>query len=129
MMIDPKWMEALKLPLQVIISIAITSTCLLILDAAEIIRLNDLYFQSVEIVKVACIISVVFALVGAFDAVVMPSVRENKRRKILSTRRAVRQKEQNEQLLEFRNSVLGSGLIDQIQKMTIAAMTMADMKA
>jgi hypothetical protein len=83
-------MEALKLPLQVIISIAITSTCLLILDAAEIIRLNDLYFQSVEIVKVACIISVVFALVGAFDAVVMPSVRENKRHKILSTRRAVR---------------------------------------
>ena len=99
MLPDAKWLEALKLPLRAMLGIALSSGALLLLDYTGVLDL-DVFGPIVRPIVIAvCIVFSVLSLVRIVDLLLVP-VRERQRQSRLSTRRAVRRKEEEERRAE-----------------------------
>ena len=98
-MLDAKWLEALKLPLKTMLGIALSSGALLLLDL-------DVFGEMARPIVIAvCVVSSVLSLVGIVDLLLVP-LRERQRQSRLSVRRAVRRKEEEERHVEAEAQVL-----------------------
>ena len=104
MPLDPKWLEALKLPLKVMLGIALSSGALLLMNYS----IQDLdVFGTIMLpsVIVVWIVSSVFSLVGIVDLSLAP-IREKQKQSLLTARRAVRRKEEEERRAEAEMQAL-----------------------
>lgn len=103
---DSNWLDALKkLPLRVTLGVALGSAVLLIFSLLGVLDLDLLSAFAKPLVIVICAVSGAFAAVGVIDFMTVP-LREKRRQSALATRRAVRRKEQQEQLAQRREQVI-----------------------
>jgi len=104
-MLDPKWLEALKLPLRVTLAVAVASGVLLLLDLNGVLDLGPLepFTRPVLIIVVA--VSGALSLVGIAEPLIAP-LRERQRLSLLATRRAVRRREEAETRAEAEATIL-----------------------
>lgn len=105
MIVDPKWLEALKLPLKVMLSIALSSGVLLLLDHIGAIDLEIFGADVRPLVLILCVVSSVLSMVGIAELLLVP-LRERQKRSRLAVRRAVRQKEAEDHQAKTRAHVL-----------------------
>ena len=102
---DPKWLDALKLPLNVTVAVALATS---VLFALEIWSVLDLGPVGAYVRPALIVIGVVFWTLTAVNLIdyLLAPVREKRRRKALSVRRAIRRKEEEEQREEKRKQIL-----------------------
>lgn len=93
---DPKWLDALKLPPKVTIAVALAASVLFGLDWAGALELGSLSTFTRPILLIIAVVFWILTIVGLIDYLLAP-FREKRRQHTLSTRRAVRRKEQEEQ--------------------------------
>ena len=105
MILDPKWLDALKLPLKVTIAVALAASVLSALDWKGVLDLGPLGAFTRPILTIIAVVFWILTIVGVIDYLLAP-VRERRRQDTLSTRRAVRRKEQEEQRDAQRAAVL-----------------------
>ncbi|SED42283.1 hypothetical protein SAMN05444161_3172 [Rhizobiales bacterium GAS191] len=104
MTLDPKWLDALKLPLKVTIAVALASIALLTLDLKGILDLGPFATYAKPILIVLSVVFSILTLVGVVDELLAPR-REKRRQTLLAGRRAVRRREEQEQRAESRERV------------------------
>jgi hypothetical protein len=105
MLPDPKWLDALKLPLKVTIAVALAASVLFALDWKGVLDLGPIGAFTRPVLIITAVVFWILTIVGVIDYSLAP-VRERRRQDILSTRRAVRRKEQEEQWVAQRAAVL-----------------------
>ena len=104
-MVDPKWLDALKLPPKVVLSIALGTGALIVLDHLGEFDLAAFGPLARWIVLGLCVVSSISWLVGIADLFLLP-LRERQRQSRLAVRRAVRRREKEEQRAEHEARVL-----------------------
>lgn len=102
---DPKWLDVLKLPLTATSGVALATTILLALVWKDIFDFDPLGAYARLVLVVTAVVSWSFVFVGVIDYLFAP-VRERRRQGVLSTRRAVRRTEQEDQRETQRTAVL-----------------------
>lgn len=102
---DPKWLDALKLPLKVTVAVALAASVLFGLDIWGVLDLGPLGIYSRPVLIIIAVVFWILAIVGVADYLLAP-FREKQRQATLSTRRAVRQKEKEEQRAAHHTAVL-----------------------
>lgn len=102
---DPKWLEVLKLPLKVTVAVALAASVLLVLDVRGILDFGPLGPYTRTVLIIIAVVFWILTIVGVTNDLLAP-VREKRRQAILSTRRAVRRKEGEEQRDTRRKAVL-----------------------
>lgn len=108
-----KWLEALNLPLRVMIGLALSSGLLLLLDWFGAVELSSLGAAVRPLITVVCVASTVFSVAGIGDLLLTPW-REKQKHSPLSARRAVRQQEQEEN--RRRSEALALAHLDHLSK-------------
>jgi hypothetical protein len=93
MLPDPKWLDALKLPLKVTVAVALAASILFALDWKGVLDLGPLGVFSRPVMIVIAVVFWILTIVGLIDYAISP-FREKERQE---TRRAVRRKEQEDQ--------------------------------
>lgn len=96
MSLEAKWLEALKLPLKVMIGLALSSGLLLLLDRFGALDLQVFGPVVRPLIIVLLVVSLVFSLVGIGEMLFAP-LRERQKQSLLSRRRAIRRREQENQ--------------------------------
>jgi hypothetical protein len=93
---DPKWLDALKLPLKVTVAVALAVSVLFGLDVWGILDLGPLGAYTRPVLIIIAVLFWISTIVGVAEYLLAP-VREKRRQATLSTWRAVRRKEEEEQ--------------------------------
>ena len=93
---DPKWLDALNLPLKASFAGALAATLLIAAEAWAILDLGPLGPYARLVLILLAVAFWCLVIVGVANFLVAP-VLEMRRRSVLSTRRAVRRQEQEEQ--------------------------------
>jgi hypothetical protein len=104
-MLDPKWLDVLKLPFKATVAVALAASVLLALDWKSVLDFGEFGGYTRPMLIVIAVISWTLTFVGTVDNLLAP-VRERRRQDTLSTRRAVRRKEQEEERDAQRAAVL-----------------------
>lgn len=102
---DAKWLDALRLPLKVTITVALASAALLALTLKGLLDLGPLGPYARPVLTVLLVIFSIQAVVGVIDYLMTP-LREKHRQSALKTRRAVRREEREEQREVHRTQVI-----------------------
>jgi hypothetical protein len=102
---DPKWLDALKLPLKVTVAVALAASMLFALDWKSVLDLGPLGAFARPVLIIIAVVFWILTIVGLIDYFLAP-FREKRRQDTLSARRAVRRKEQEEQRHAQRAVVL-----------------------
>jgi hypothetical protein len=105
MILDPKWLDALKLPLKATIGIALSSGLLLYLDLRHLLDLGPLGAFTRPILIILSVVFTVLSVVGILDQLLLP-LREKRQQSVLAARRAIRRKEEEEQIAAEREQVI-----------------------
>jgi hypothetical protein len=92
---DPKWLEALNLPLKVTIAVALAAGVLLSLDLLGWLDLGVVAPVSRTILVIVTVVFTVLALVGIVDFFMMP-FHEKRKQSVVAARRAVRRAEERD---------------------------------
>lgn len=95
MLPDPKWLDALKLPLKATASGAVATTLLLALLAWKVIDTEALGRWVTPTIAVVAVVFWSFTVVGALEFLFAPMI-EKRKQAALATRRAVRRREEQE---------------------------------
>lgn len=104
-MIDPKWLDALKLPLKATIAVALATGALLFLDLKNVLDLGALGSIGRPALIVALVVSIVMSIVNLADFAFAP-IRERRHVSMFAARRAVRQQEKDQAVQEKRATIL-----------------------
>ncbi|TVR06993.1 MAG: hypothetical protein EA385_14180 [Salinarimonadaceae bacterium] len=105
MVLDPKWLDALKLPLRLTFAVALAASFLFGLEVQGVLDLGPLSLYTRPVLLIIAVVFWTVTIVGALQFLFAP-LWERRRQEILSTRRAVRQKEHEEQRDANRTAVL-----------------------
>jgi hypothetical protein len=93
---DPKWLEALKLPVRVMIGVTLAASGLLWLDYKKIIDLSAFGNLSRPGVVILCVVASALTISGV-GAVIYDLLAGKRKEKALSLRRELRKKDEEEQ--------------------------------
>lgn len=102
---DAKWLEFLKLPPSVTFAVALAASALFAFDVWGLFYLGELGKYTRPLLIVIAVVSSVLTIVRWGEYFLTP-LRERRRQQVLTARRAVRQKEKNEEQLAHREKVL-----------------------
>lgn len=105
MLPNPKWLDALTLPLKVNVAVALAATLLLILDLVGFLNFSPLGVYTRPVLIILAIVFGCISVVGLIDYLLAP-MREKQRQKKISTRRAIRRQEQEEQRNAQREAII-----------------------
>lgn len=105
MMPDPKWLDALKLPLKVTLAVALSASVLLWLNVKGILDLGPLSLYSKPILTIIAVVFWILSIISATEYLLKPA-NEKRRQKMLSVRRAIRKKEQDDRQTATEKAVL-----------------------
>lgn len=94
---DPKWLEALKLPLRVMIGITLAAVVLLWLDHQMIIDLAVFGHLTKSAVVILCVVTSALCISG-IGAFIYDLFAGRRKAKVLAVRRELRKKENEEQI-------------------------------
>jgi len=114
---DAKWLEALKLPLKATISIAITSSALLIFDFNGLLDLGPVSTFSRPLLIGAAVLASTLSVVGVVEHLLSP-LRHKRKMSMLRLRRAVRREEAEEHRGVREAQTLGQ--LDHLSKEEVA---------
>lgn len=92
---DPKWLDALKLPANATIAVALAVSVLFTLADAGVLDLGPLGAYAEPVLLIIAVVFWILTLVKLGDYLLVP-YRERRRQKTLSIRRAVRRREEQE---------------------------------
>jgi hypothetical protein len=102
---DPKWLDALRLPLRVTIAVALASAVLLALELGALLDLGPLGAVTRPALIIVVVVFCVLAIVGGIDYLLAP-LHERRRQSALASRREVRRKEEEEMRAARRQRVI-----------------------
>lgn len=95
-MVDPKWLDALKLPLKVTVGVAVAAGLLLALDLQGWLDLGALGTVVRPVLVVVLVLSGVLSIMNAIDLALAPR-RARQHVSLLAARRAIRKQEEGEE--------------------------------
>jgi hypothetical protein len=104
-MIDPRWLDALKLPLKATLATALASSVLFVLDLNDVLDLGALGAVVRPALIVVMVVSGTMSVVNIADLALAP-LRERRHVSTLAARRAVRKQEAEEEAERRRTSIL-----------------------
>jgi len=104
-MLDPKWLDALKLPLRVTAAIAVSSAILLACNLVGLLDLGPLTPYARPALIILPVVFGALSLVAAAEPLIAP-LRERQRQSLLAARRASRKKREDEKRAAVEQIVL-----------------------
>ena len=104
-MIDPKWLDTLKLPPKATLGVAVAAGVLLYLDWKGWLDLGPLGAFARPVLILVAVVSAILSIVNIVDLALAP-MRERRHVTALAARRAVRKQEEEEKLQERQKSIL-----------------------
>lgn len=102
---DPKWLDALRLPLKASVATALAAGALLLLDALDLLDLSVFGVLARPIVMVVGVIAGALAVAGIGEYLSRP-ITERHRQSALAARRTIRRNEEEEAREERRAQIL-----------------------
>jgi hypothetical protein len=94
---DPKWLDALRLPLKATVGVALASVVLLSLDLTGLLDLGPLGPYTRPILIILSVVFSILVVTELIDGLSAP-LREKRRQSALVERRAVRRREEEQRL-------------------------------
>lgn len=105
MLPDPKWLDALKLPLRVTLAVALAATALFLLSFYRVLDLGPLQTVTRSILIIVAVLAWALSVVSLAELLFAP-IREKHRRSLLAERRALRRQEEDEARAQNEATVL-----------------------
>ena len=96
-MLEAKWLEALRLPLRIMVGLAISCWVLLALHWQGVLDLAQTFERALQALILVAVVSSVITTVVIIDTLFFEPRRERKKVKLLKARRAVRHEEEEQQ--------------------------------
>lgn len=102
---DPRWLDALKLPARIIVGWFLASALVFVLDYFGVVRLAEFHALARPITIICAVVSGSLSL-AAFGGLIYDRIQQRRKPELLAQRRRIRRAEEINRRAEFREQAL-----------------------